>query len=39
MVGTTGTSHFSLGIVISPGYMYKCILVLAIVISIVETTF
>jgi len=37
MAGPTDTSHFSLVIVISPGY--NCILVLVIVISIVEATF
>ena len=37
MVGPSGTSHFSLVVVISPGY--NLILVLVIVISIVEATF
>ena len=37
MVIPTVTSHFSLVVVISPGY--KCILVFVIVISIVEATF
>jgi len=37
MVEPNGTSHFSLVIVISPGY--NCTLVLVIVVSIVEATF